>query len=137
MMNDVTMNDVTVKATSGKLLRSARDLTVFQRAYRVALDIHRASLEFPKIEQYALADQLRRATKSICANIAEGFPKQKYSSAEFGRFLGMAEASAEEVRVWLQFSHDLGYITSVQYHQWDDDYAAIVAMLVNLRIRIC
>ena len=113
------------------------ELNVFQRAYKTALDIHRASLQFPKIEQYALADQLRRATKSICANIAEGFPKQKYSAAEFGRFLGLAEGSSEEVKVWLRFAFDLGYITEKEYQQWDDDYAAITAMLVNLRRRIC
>jgi four helix bundle protein len=56
---------------------SFEDLEVFQRAYRVSLEIHEQSLRFPKIEQYALADQVRRASKSICANIAEGFAKQR------------------------------------------------------------
>ena len=51
----------------------AEDLEVFRRAYRVSLEVHRASLEFPRIEQFALADQIRRASKSICANLAEGF----------------------------------------------------------------
>ncbi len=49
------------------------DLEVFRRAYRLSLEVHRASLEFPRIEQFALADQIRRASKSICANLAEGF----------------------------------------------------------------
>ena len=52
------------------------ELEVFKRAYGVSLEIHKASLAFPKIEQYALADQIRRASKSICANIAEGLPNQ-------------------------------------------------------------
>ena len=56
---------------------SFEDLDVFRRAYRASLDIHRASLGFPAIEQYALGDQVRRASKSICANIAEGFGKQR------------------------------------------------------------
>jgi 23S rRNA-intervening sequence protein len=52
------------------------DLAVFKLAYRLSLEIHRASLSFPAVEQYALGDQLRRASKSICANLAEGFGKQ-------------------------------------------------------------
>jgi hypothetical protein len=58
---------------SGKRIERVEDLTVFRRAYRLSLEVHRASLGFPKIEQYALADQLRRASKSVCANLAEGF----------------------------------------------------------------
>ena len=54
-------------------LRGFEDLDVFRRAYRVSLEVHRASLDFPRIEQWALADQIRRASKSICANLAEGF----------------------------------------------------------------
>ena len=54
------------------------DLEVFKRAYRIALEIHRQSLGFPAIEQQALGDQIRRASKSICANIAEGFAKQGF-----------------------------------------------------------
>ena len=57
------------------------DLDVFRRAYRLSLDVHRQSLTFPSLEQRALADQLRRASKSICANIAEGFSRQGRSAA--------------------------------------------------------
>ena len=53
---------------------SFEDLEVFQRAYRVSLELHRESLRFPKIEQYALADQLRRASKSICATLTNSAP---------------------------------------------------------------
>ena len=52
-------------------LRGFEDLEVFRRAYRVSLEVHRASLGFPSIEQRALADQIRRASKSICANLVE------------------------------------------------------------------
>jgi four helix bundle protein len=62
-------------------VRSFRDLIVYQRAYGLSLQIHKASLGFPKMEQYALADQMRRASKSICGNIAEGFAKQRASFA--------------------------------------------------------
>ena len=60
-----------------KKVESVEDLVVFRRAYALSLEVHRATLEFPKIEQYALANQLRRSTKSICANISEGFGKQR------------------------------------------------------------
>ena len=102
----------------GRRVASFEKLEVFQRAYRASLEVHRASLEFPKLEQYALADQLRRASKSICANIAEGFARQKRSKAEFKRFLQMALGSSDEMRVWLRYSLDLGYIDESRWLQW-------------------
>ena len=69
----------------GRPVKSFEDLDVFRRAYRVSLEVHRASLEFPRIEQSALADQLRRASKSIRANIAEGFGRQKLPRGSAGR----------------------------------------------------
>src|SRR5690242_21845973 len=67
--------------------RRFEDLDVFRRAYALSLEVHRASLDFPRIEQFALADQVRRASKSICANLAEGFGRQRLSKPEFRRFL--------------------------------------------------
>ena len=86
------------------------DLEVFKRAYVISLEIHKASLEFPKLEQHGLADQIRRASKSICANIAEGVAKASHSKAEFRRYLQVALGSADEMRVWLRYCLDLGYI---------------------------
>jgi len=53
-------------------VQGVEDLGVFRRAYRLSLEVHRASLDFPRIEQFAMADQIRRASKSICANLADG-----------------------------------------------------------------
>ena len=91
-------------------IKAFEDLEVFQRAYKLSLEVHRKTLQMPQIEQYALADQLRRASKSICVNVAEGFAKQGYSVAEFKRFIQMSIGSADEMRVWPRYSHDLGYI---------------------------
>ena len=85
-------------------VRRFEDLEVFQRAYRLSLEIHRESLKFPEIEQRALGDQIRRASKSIPANIAEGFGKQRLSAAEFRRFLMIAIGS-EELLVMLPQLH--------------------------------
>ncbi len=86
------------------------DLEVFQRTFRLSLEslprkagVHRASLEFPRIEQFGLADQVRRATKSIGANLAEGFGRQQQSKPEFRRFLMMALGSADEMQVWTMY----------------------------------
>ncbi len=108
------------------------DLAVFRRAYRVSLDVHRASLEFPRIEQFALADQVRRASKSICANLAEGFGRQQQSRPEFRRFLIMAIGSADEMQVWVLYCRDLGYIASDVAERWRGEYQEIARMLSGL-----
>ena len=113
-------------------VRSFEDLEVFKKAYRVSLEVHRMSLDFPKIEQYALADQVRRASKSICANIAEGFGKQRQSLVEFKRFLMIAMGSADEMRVWSRYCLDLGYIDEPVWRRWRDEYQEIAKMLNGL-----
>ena len=112
--------------------RNFEDLAVFRRAYRVSLDIHRVSLALPKEEQYGLGSQIRRASKSIPANIAEGFGKQRLSKAEFHRFLMMAMGSADEMRVWLRYCLDLGYLPDEQWTAWRDEYQEIARMLHGL-----
>ena len=113
-------------------VRSFRDLEVYQKAYRLSLGVHKATLGFPKMEQYALADQMRRASKSICANIAEGFAKQRASSAEFRRYLTIANGSSDEMKVWLDYSRDLGYLSAPQVDDWQVEYARISRMLHGL-----
>ena len=112
--------------------QSFEDLEVFQRAYRLSLEVHRTSLNFPKIEQHALCEQVRRASKSICANIAEGFGKQVHSNAEFRRFLRIAMGSADEMRVWCRYCFDLGYIDEQIWQRWRDEYHEIAKMLQGL-----
>ena len=75
-----------------KRVVSFEDMEVFQRAYRVSLEIHRESLRFPAVEQRALTDQIRRASKSICANLAEGYGRQKGSKAELPALSGWRSA---------------------------------------------
>ena len=99
------------------MVESFEELDVFQRSYRISLDIHSESLKWPQIEQYALGDQVRRASKSIPANIAEGFGKQRSSTREFRRYLVIALGSADERRVW---------------RHWSDEYKEIAKMLQGL-----
>jgi four helix bundle protein len=116
-----------------RTVSSFEDLEVFRRAYRVSLDIHKFSLELPAIEQRALADQLRRASKSICANLAEGYARGQSSAVEFKRFMMLAMGSAEEMRVWLRYALDLGYLDDAGWQVWRDEYQAIARMLQALR----
>ena len=115
-----------------KKVVSFEDLEVFQRAYRMSLEIHRESLKFPPIEQRVLGDQLRRASKSICANVAEGYGRQKRSKAEFRRFLQMAIGSSDEMRVWVRYALDLDYVDEAVWRRWRDEYQMISSMLQSL-----
>ena len=113
-------------------VRGFEELEVFRRAYRVSLEVHRASLDFPRTEQFALADQVRRASKSICANLAEGFGRQPASKPEFRRFVTMALGSADEMQVWLLYCRDLGYIGNDVAEGWRGEYREIARMLTAL-----
>jgi four helix bundle protein len=114
-----------------KSVASFEDLEVFRRAYAISLEVHRVSLTLPAIEQHALCDRLRRTSKSIPANLAEGFGKRR-SSNEVKRFVGMALGSADEMRVWIRYCLDLGYIDKVRWQGWRDEYQEIARMLQGL-----
>jgi four helix bundle protein len=125
-------SEIRKKEEAVQRVSSFEDLNVFQRAYQLSLDVHRRSLDFPKIEQAALADQMRRASKSICGNIAEGFGRQRRSKAEFKRFLLMAIGSADEMQVWIKYCFDLGYLEPSVGGQWRAEYKEIAKMLQGL-----
>lgn len=114
-------------------IAKAQELEVYKLAFALSLRVHEASLAFPKIEQYALADQLRRASKSICANLAEGFDRQQYSKPEFKRFIMLAASSCSEVGVWLDYALALGYLPKTTYDEWSDQYDKVGRMLHKFR----
>ncbi len=127
-----TQDDKSVRVNENAKRFDYEDLDVFRRAYALSLNIHRASLEFPKLEQYELARQMRRACKSVCANIAEGFSKQRGSNAEYIRYLNIAVASADELKVWIKYCLDLEYVPSETASQWTREYQEIAAMMQGL-----
>lgn len=114
------------------LIRSFEEFEVYKRAYKISLEIHQATLSFPKSEQYGMADQMRRASKSVCANFAEGFGKQSLSKIEFRKYLFISLGSANEMIVWSDYSKDLGYISSEQWKIWRNEYEQIAKMLQGL-----
>lgn len=118
---------------SQKFVSRYKDLIVYQKAFEISLDIHRNSLEFPKTEQFGgVADQIRRASKSVCANIAEGYAKQQRSKAEFKRFLLIALGSSEEMQVWIDYAIALEYLDEQKGIYWSNSYMEIIKMLQSL-----
>ena len=109
--------------------QSHRDLKIYQRAYAISLDIYKTSKNFPKEERYAITDQLRRASSSICANIAEGYGRQLTSNADFKRFLIIAKGSCHEIDVWIDFCVDLDFISHEKSEAWKAEYIEISKML--------
>ena len=115
------------------MLQDAWSLDVFRRAYALSLEVHRASLLFPKIEQYGgIPDQLRRSSRSVCALLVEGMGRQAGSEAEFRRYVVMALGSAEESKLWCRYVADLGY-AGTEAADWQSRYAEIARMLQGLR----
>ena len=116
-----------------KQIQCVEDLVVFTKAYEVSLELHEASQSWPKHEQFhGIADQIRRVSKGICANLAEGFGKQAYSKAEFKRYIAMAIGSADEIRVWISYAKDLSYMSAKDAQIYRDRYQTIAKMLTGL-----
>ena len=115
---------------------SVWDMDVFGKAYRAALDVHKLSLSFPKHEQFELASQLRRSSKSICANLAEGRAKQQGSSAEFRRYVLIALGSTDETLLWCRFAVDLGYLSPDQHERMKASFSEIARMLNGLAAKL-
>jgi four helix bundle protein len=108
-------------------------LDVFRRAYALSLDVHRASQGFPKSEQYGgVADQLRRASKSVCALLAEGSGRQIGSDVEFRRYVIMALGSVEEAKLWCVYARDLGFADAAGAGAWQSSYEEVARMLQGL-----
>jgi four helix bundle protein len=112
--------------------KTYEDLTVFKKSYDLALRIHRSTLSFPVIEQYSLTAQIRRSSKSVCANIAEGHGKSSLYEKDFIRFLSMVIGSAEETRLWLKFCYDLQYISDAEWQDYINDATEVIKMLHGL-----
>jgi four helix bundle protein len=91
------------------MIRTIVDLEVFNISYQLAMEVFHISKQFPKEEKYSLTDQIVRSSRSISANIAEGWGKRVYEN-EFKKHLIYAMGSLEETKTWLLFTKDCSYI---------------------------
>ena len=108
-----------------------KELGVFRKSYQLALEIHKLSLKFPFIEQRELGSQLRRSSKSIPVNIAEGMGKS-LSNKDIQRYLRISLGSNDETKTWLMFCKDLGYIDDFSYTAFLKRYEEVGKMLWGL-----
>ena len=114
-----------------KLIRTHRDLDVYQMAFEAAMRIFRESKSFPKEERYSLTDQMRRSSRSVCANLAEAWRKRRYE-ASFLSKLSDAEAEAAETQVWLEFAVKCDYLEAETGRELYAAYDNTLGKIVNL-----
>jgi four helix bundle protein len=112
-------------------IKTYKDLEVFQMSYSLALDVSKATRAFPPFEQFEIGRQVRRAARSIPANIVEGWAKRA-SAAEFKRVLLIAIGSCDECKLWLDMSRDEGYLPTGRCAELQSRFNRVGAMLKNL-----
>ncbi|HQU74225.1 MAG: four helix bundle protein [Calditrichaeota bacterium] len=110
-----------------------RQLNVYRTAFESALRIHQISLNFPREEKYALVDQIRRSSKSVCANLGEAWQRRRYKAA-FQAKIEDCKSEASEVQVWLELSLALNYISQEEFEALDNSYEKILAQLIKMLI---
>lgn len=114
-----------------KILRSHKELEVYQLAFKTSMEIFHISKSFPKDEIFSLTSQMRRSSRSVSANIAEAFRKRRYEKA-FVAKLSDSEAESAETQVWLDYSLECGYISEIVYQKLFNDYDNIIGKIVNM-----
>lgn len=92
------------------MLRGHRDLRVYQSAYALAMEIFHLSRTFPREEVYSLTNQIRRSSRSVAANLAEGFRKRRYPNMLVSK-LTDCDGEARETQLWIDFALDCGYVS--------------------------
>ena len=130
----MTKGDETERRRSGeaaKPIRHFRDLDVYQNALATGLRVYELSKKFPAEERYALTDQIRRSSRSVCANIAEAWRKRRYEAA-FVSKLSDAETEAAETQVHAEFAFHHGYLSRDEFLKVDDAYEKIIGQLVKM-----
>ena len=112
-------------------IRKYEELDVYQMAFNAAIEIFKLTKLLPKEEKYSLTDQIRRSSRSVCANIAEAFEKRRYPKSFILR-LNDAEAEAAETRVWLNFCLKCNYIDEEKYKSLYKTYEYIIGKLITM-----
>jgi four helix bundle protein len=95
-------------------INSAKNLTVYDKAYALAMEIYKASKNWPSEEKYSLTDQIRRSSRSVCANLREAWSKRRYE-AHFIMKLTDCDGENSETDTWLDYAKDCGYLAEDDY----------------------
>lgn len=102
-------------------MQTYKDLEVYKKSYRLALEIYKLSLTLPKELQYDIADDIRRASRSIPSNIAEGYSRKK-SAKDISSYLKISLGSSNEVLFNLEFIKDLGLSSPTDYDYLTEEF---------------
>ena len=117
-----------------KKIRTHLDLEVYGHAFEVAMQLFAGTKAFPKEETYSLTDQVRRSSRSVCANLAEAWRKRRYELAFISK-LSDAETEAAETQVWIEFAVKCGYLPretgAALYKACDAILGTIVGMITH------
>lgn len=113
-------------------IRRHTELKVYQQAFDSAMQVFELSKSFPKEERYSLTDQMRRSSRSVCANLSEAWRKRRYPNS-FVSKLNDSESEAAETQTWIQFAVACDYVNrndaATLYKQYDEILAMLVKMI--------
>lgn len=112
-------------------IRSFKELRVWQNAMDAAMIVFETTKRFPVEERYSLTDQFRRSSRSVAANVAEGWRKRRYLAAFISK-LNDAEGEASETQTWIEFALRCKYLTSAEAADLDERYELILGQLVKM-----
>jgi four helix bundle protein len=115
----------------GERINHHRELRVYQNAMEAAMRVFELTKAFPVEERYSMTDQMRRSSRSVCANLAEAWRKRRYQNA-FVAKLSDAESEACETQVWVEFAQRCGYFDNPISQQLDEAYDQIIGQLVKM-----
>ena len=113
------------------LIKSDRDLEVYQAAFAAAMEIFEVSKRFPVEEKYSLTDQIRRSARSVCANLGEAWRKRQYQAA-FVAKISDCQAEATETQIWLEFAVKCQYLDPEIGRDLYRSYDQVLRKLVNM-----
>jgi len=108
-----------------------KDLKVYQLAYRGSMEVFNFSKCFPREELYSLTDQIRRSSRSVCANIGEGYRKRAYPK-HFASKMSDADGECTETLIWLDYAKDCGYLSGEMNANMERQYVEIGRMLGSM-----
>ena len=111
--------------------RNVKDLRVYNGAFDAALEIFIMTKKFPAEERFSMVDQMRRSSRSVCANLAEAWRKRRYRAAFIAK-LNDAESEASETLVWLEMAISCGYLDQCDFDRLSRIYDHIIAQIVRM-----
>ena len=110
-------------------IKTHKDLNVYKLAFQSAIEIYETSKLFPKNERYSLTDQIRRSSRSVCANIAEAYRKRVYPKSFIAKLTDCISEASETV-TWLDFAYEFQFIKKDEHNKLTKQYDNIIGKLI-------